>query len=65
MSTQKDYLGETLRLVERGRGEVYFRTLDQQLIAHMRQQEAAHSTAATGHNTYLRRFSCRCLPSAC
>ena len=48
MSTQKDYLGETLRLVERGREDVYFRKLDQQLIAHMRQQEAAHSTAATG-----------------
>lgn len=47
MSTQKDYFGETLRLVERGREDVYFRQLDQQLIAHMRQQEAAQATEAT------------------
>jgi nucleotide-binding universal stress UspA family protein len=39
MTEGKDYLGETLRLVERAREDVYFRKLDQELIARMRQQD--------------------------
>lgn len=46
MTTHKDYLGETLRLVERGREEAYFRQIDQELLARMRQQEAAQPAEA-------------------
>lgn len=38
MTTQKDYLGDKLQLVERAREDVYFRQLDSELIAKMRQQ---------------------------
>lgn len=38
MAEQKDYLGDKLRQVERAREDVYFRKLDQELIARMRQQ---------------------------
>jgi len=40
MAEEKDYLGDTLRLVERAREDTYFRRLDQELIANMRQQAA-------------------------
>ena len=42
----KDYLGETLRLVERAREDAYFRKLDQELIAQMRQQDVEAAEAA-------------------
>jgi nucleotide-binding universal stress UspA family protein len=38
MAEGKDYLGEKLRLVERAREDAYFRKLDQELIAKMRQK---------------------------
>lgn len=40
MATEKDYLGDKLRLVERARENTYFRKLDQELIDKMRQQAA-------------------------
>lgn len=48
MAEQKDYLGDKLRQVERAREDAYFRKLDQDLVAQMRQQaseteqEASH-----------------------
>ena len=39
MAEGKDYLGETLRLAERAREDAYFRKLDQELLAKMRQQD--------------------------
>ena len=39
MAEDKDYLGEKLRLAERAREDAYFRTLDQALIAQMRQKD--------------------------
>jgi nucleotide-binding universal stress UspA family protein len=46
MSESRDYLGETLRLVERAREDMYFRQLDQHLIDQMRQADAASAAAA-------------------
>lgn len=46
MSESRDYLGETLRLVERASEDVYFRQLDQELINQMRQKDAAPAAAA-------------------
>ncbi|MGQ4808123.1 hypothetical protein NKDENANG_01490 [Candidatus Entotheonellaceae bacterium PAL068K] len=40
MAEEKDYLGETWRLVERAREATYFRQLDQELIDNMRQHDA-------------------------
>jgi nucleotide-binding universal stress UspA family protein len=51
MTESKDYLGETLRLVERAREDVYFRKLDQELIARMRQQNVEPAEEATQHGT--------------
>jgi universal stress protein A len=45
---RKDYLGDKLRLVERAREDVYFRKLDQDLVAKMRQQ-AAETTQEVRH----------------
>lgn len=45
MTTDKDYFGETLRLAERAREEVYFRKLDQALLAQMRQQHPPETEA--------------------
>ena len=42
---QKDYLSEKLQMVERAREDVYFRQLDQQLIAKMREQTAQEESA--------------------
>src|SRR5262249_27341864 len=39
MAEDRDYLGEKLRLVERAREDAYFRTLDEALIAQMRQKD--------------------------
>jgi nucleotide-binding universal stress UspA family protein len=47
MTQEKDYLGEKLRLAERAREDMYFRRLDQALIAQMRQQERAKAEATT------------------
>lgn len=47
MTQEKDYLGEKLRLAERAREDMYFRQLDQALIAQMRQQERADAGATT------------------
>lgn len=47
MTQEKDYLGEQLRLAERAREDLYFRQLDQTLIAQMCQQERAEAEAAT------------------
>ena len=38
MTSHKDYLGDTLQMVERAREDVYFRQLDSQLIARMRER---------------------------
>lgn len=46
MAESKDYLGDKLRLVERAREDAYFRKLDQELVARLRQQEAAEATTA-------------------
>lgn len=46
MAEDKDYLGEKLRLAERAREDAYFRTLDQALIAQMRQKDRADTAAA-------------------
>jgi nucleotide-binding universal stress UspA family protein len=46
MSESRDYLGETLRLVERAYEDAYFRQLDQELINQMRQKDAAAASAA-------------------
>ena len=46
MAEDKDYLGEKLRLAERAREDVYFRTLDQALIAQMRQKDREDAAAA-------------------
>jgi nucleotide-binding universal stress UspA family protein len=40
MAEYRDYLGDKLRLVERARENDYFRKLDQELIAKMRQEAA-------------------------
>ncbi len=40
MSQEKDYLGEKLRLVERGRENAYFRKLDQELLEQLRKKDA-------------------------
>lgn len=40
MTSQKDYLGDKLQMVERAREDVYFRQLDHQLIARMRERTA-------------------------
>ncbi len=40
MQDRKDYLGDKLRLVERAREDAYFRQLDEELMAKMRQQAA-------------------------
>ncbi len=45
MAEDKDYLGEKLRLAERAREDVYFRALDQALIAQMQQQARAEAAA--------------------
>lgn len=45
MAIDKDYLGDTLRRVERAREEIYFRQLDQELLAKMRQQEPSETGA--------------------
>jgi len=47
MTQEKDYLGEKLRLAERAREDMYFRQLDQALIAQMRQQERAEAEVTT------------------
>lgn len=45
MAEARDYLGEKLRLVERAREDAYFRKLDQELIARMRQRDTAATEA--------------------
>ena len=40
MASQKDYLGDKLQMVERAREDVYFRQLDRQLIAKIRERTA-------------------------
>jgi nucleotide-binding universal stress UspA family protein len=46
MAEDKDYFGEKLRLVERAREDVYFRKLDQALIAQMQQKDREAIAAA-------------------
>jgi nucleotide-binding universal stress UspA family protein len=48
VAEQKDYLGDKLRQVERAREDVYFRQLDQELVAQMRQQ-ASETTEEENH----------------
>jgi nucleotide-binding universal stress UspA family protein len=47
MAEGKDYLGETLRLVERAREDAYFRKLDQELLAKLRQQDVEATEETT------------------
>jgi nucleotide-binding universal stress UspA family protein len=53
MADNKDYLGETLRLVERAREDAYFRRLDQARIATMRAEAAKETTEAASHSGCL------------
>ena len=46
MAEYRDYLGDKLRLVEQARENEYFRKLDQELIAKMRQEAAATAEKA-------------------
>jgi nucleotide-binding universal stress UspA family protein len=46
MTQEKDYFGEQLHLAERAREDMYFRQLDQALIAQMRQQERVEPEGA-------------------
>jgi nucleotide-binding universal stress UspA family protein len=46
MADDKDYFGEKLRLAERAREDVYFRKLDQALIAQMQQKDREAIAAA-------------------
>ena len=46
MAEDKDYFGEKLRLAERAREDVYFRKLDQALIAQMQQKDREAIAAA-------------------
>jgi nucleotide-binding universal stress UspA family protein len=46
MAEDKDYFGEKLRLAERAREDVYFRKLNQALLAQMRQHDRAEATTA-------------------
>ncbi|MGE3537233.1 MAG: universal stress protein [Candidatus Tectimicrobiota bacterium] len=46
MAEHKDYFGEKLRLLERAREDAYFRQVDQQLLARMRQEAAAETAPA-------------------
>jgi nucleotide-binding universal stress UspA family protein len=46
MAEDKDYFGEKLRLAERAREDVYFRKLDQALIARMQQKDREAIAAA-------------------
>ena len=40
MTSNKDYLGDKLQMVERAREDIYFRQLDRQLIANLRERTA-------------------------
>lgn len=51
MAEDKDYFGEKLRLVERAREDAYFRTLDQALIAQMRQKDREEAESAAQMQT--------------
>ncbi len=46
MAEYRDYLGDKLRLVERARENEYFRKLDQELLAKMRQEAATTAEQA-------------------
>lgn len=48
MAEQKDYLGDKLKQLERAREDMYFRKLDQELIAQMRQR-ASESEQEVSH----------------
>ncbi len=43
MPDHKDYLGDKFRLIERAREDTYFRQLDEELIAKMREQAATEA----------------------
>ena len=45
MASHKDYLGDKLQMVERAREDVYFRQLDHEIIARMREQQTAQEEA--------------------
>lgn len=58
----KDYLGEKLRLLERAREDHYFRKLDQELLAKMRQAAAEEASAAENVNHPDRVFTSILIP---
>jgi uncharacterized protein with PIN domain len=58
MAEEKDYLGEKLRQVERGRENAYFRKLDQELLEKLRQQEAEELEEAIRAYTRMRCPKC-------
>ena len=47
MASHRDYLGDKLQMVERAREDVYFRQLDQAIIAKMREQSEQQEVAET------------------
>jgi nucleotide-binding universal stress UspA family protein len=62
MAEEKDYLGETLRLVERAREDTYFRRLDQELIAKMHRQAAREAAAEETEKESERVFTSLLIP---
>jgi hypothetical protein len=58
MSEDKDYLGEKLRLLERARENAYFRKMDQELVARLRQQDATELEEAIRIFTHMRCPNC-------
>jgi len=50
MAEGKDHFGETLRLAERAREDAYFRKLDQELLARMRQRDVEAAEEAEQHS---------------
>jgi hypothetical protein len=54
MSEDKDYLGEKLRLAEKGRENAYFRKLNQELLERLRQQDAEELETAIRVYTHMR-----------
>jgi hypothetical protein len=58
MAENKDYLGEKLRLAERGRENAYFRKLNQALLEQLRQQDAEALETAIRAYTHMRCPKC-------
>ncbi len=58
MAQDKDYLGETMRLVERAREDAYFRKINQELVERLRKQGAEEIEEAIRVFTRMRCPKC-------